>query len=86
MQWTGGKAQEGDVALATCIKWLKARKDTPAEQRDTQLKKYLDKQADTEEGQVLLHVHISLTMSKGLLYLSTTPREATRGVGLLGSI
>ena len=26
------EAQEGDAALATCIKWLKAQKDTPADQ------------------------------------------------------
>ena len=60
--------------MATCIKWLKAQKDTLAEQWDTQLKKYLDKQADTEEGRVLFRVRNSLTMSKGLLYLSKTPK------------
>ena len=74
------EAQEGDAALAMCIKWLKARKDTPAEQQDTQLKKYLDKQADTEEGWALFHLRNSLTMSKGLLYLSTTPKGELEGV------
>ena len=68
------EVQEGDTALATCIKWVKAQKDTPAEQQDTQLKKYLDKQADTEEGWALFCVCNSLTMSKGLLYLSMTPK------------
>ena len=74
------EAQEGDVVLAMCIKWLKAQKDTQAEQRDTQLKKYLDKQVDTEEGQALFRVCNSLTMSKGLLYLSTTPKGELEGV------
>ena len=74
------EAQERGVALAACIKWLKAQKDTLAEQRDTQLKKYLDKQADMEEGWALFHVHNSLTMSKGLLYLSTTPKGELEGV------
>ena len=74
------EAQEGDAALATCIKCLKARKDTPAEQWDTQPKKYLDKQVDTEEGRVLFHVHNGLTMSKGLLYLSMTPNRELEGV------
>ena len=74
------EAQEGDAALATCIKWLKAQKDTPAEHWDTQLKKYLDKQTDTEEGRVLFRVCNSLTMSKGLLYLSTTPKGELEGV------
>ena len=68
------------MALAMCIKWLKAQKDTPAEEEDTQLKKYLEKQADTEEGWVLFHVCNSLTMSKGLLYLSTTPKGELEGV------
>ena len=68
------------MPLATCIKWLKAQKDTPAEQWDTQLKKYLDKQVDTEEGQALFCVCNSLTMSKGLLYLSTTPKGELEGV------
>ena len=71
------EAQEGDAALSTCIK---ARKDTPAEQGHTQLKKYLDKQVDTEEGWALFHVRNSLTMSKGLLYLSTTPKGELEGV------
>ena len=68
------------MALAMCIKWLKTQQDTLAEQGDTQLKKYLDKQVDTEEGWALFHVCNSLTMSKGLLYLSTTPKGELEGV------
>ena len=68
------------MAFATCTKWLKAQKDTPAEQWDAQLKKYLSKQADTEEGCALFHICNSLTLSKGLLYLSTTPKGGLEGV------
>ena len=46
MDWQ--EAQEGDVVLASRIKWLKAQKDTPAEQWHALLKRYLDCQADTE--------------------------------------
>ena len=74
------EAHEGDAALAMCIKWLKAQKDTPADQQDAQLKKYLGRQADTEEGCALFHMHNSLTLSKGLLYLSTTPKGELEGV------
>ena len=35
---------------------------------------------DTEEGQALFHVCNSLTMSKGLLYLSMTPKVEVEGV------
>ena len=74
------EAQEEDAALATCIKWLKARKDTLAEQRGAQLKKYLGKQVDMEEGHALFCMHNSLTLSKGLLYLSTMPKGELEGV------
>ena len=35
---------------------------------------------DTEEGHALFHVCNSLTLSKGLLYLSTTPKGELEGV------
>ena len=54
------EAQEGDAALAACIKWLKAQKDTPVEQWDALLKRYLDSQVDTEEGHVLFRCAIAL--------------------------
>ena len=73
-------AQGADVALAACRKWLKAQKDTPAEKRDALLKKYLGSQADMEEGHMLFHVCNSLVPSKGLLYMSTTPKGEMEGV------
>ena len=49
------------------------------EKRDALLKKYLGSQADTE-GCTLFRVCNSLVLSKGLLYLSTAPREEMEGV------
>ena len=71
--------------MAVCIKWLKVWKDTLAEQQDAQLKRYLDSQVDTQEGCVLFCVHNSLTMSKGLLYLSVTPKGELEEVFLVPS-
>ena len=65
------EAQEKDGALAACIKWLKAHKDTPKEKQDAQLKEYIGNLVDTEEGRALFHMHHSLTLHKELLYLST---------------
>ena len=73
-------AQRADVVLAACRKWLKAQKDTLAEKRDALLKKYLGSQADTDEGHVLFCMHNSLVLSKGLLYMSTTPKGEMEGV------
>ena len=70
-----GEAQEVDAVLATCQKWLRAHRDTPPQKRDALLKKYLGNQADTEEGHTLFHMHNSLVLSKGLLYISTMPKE-----------
>ena len=66
--------------LAACRKWLKARKDTPVEKRDALLRKYLGSQADVEEGCTLFHIHNSFVLSKGLLYISTMPKEELEGV------
>ena len=67
-------AQGADVALAACKKWLKACKDTPVEKRDALLKKYIGSQVDMEEGCALFWMCNSLVLSKGLLYMSTTPK------------
>ena len=67
-------------ALAACRMGVKAHKDTPAEKRDALLKKYLGSQADTEEGHALFHMHNSLVLSKGLLYISTTSKGEMEGV------
>ena len=74
------EAQEEDAVLAMCIKWLKAQKDAPAEKRDTLLKKYLGSQANMEEGRALFCMCNSWTLSKGLLYMSTTPKAEMEGV------
>ena len=66
--------QGADTVLADCRKLFKAHKDTQMEKRDALLKKYLGSQADTEEGRTLFCVCNSLVLSKGLLYLSTTPK------------
>ena len=67
-------AQGADAALASCRKWLKVGKDTPAKKRDALLRKYLDSQADTKEGCALFCICNSLVLSKGLLYISTIPK------------
>ena len=68
------------MALAMCIKRLKAQKDTQAKQWDALLRRYLYGQVDAEEGRVLFCMHNSLTLSKGLLYLTTTPKGELEGV------
>ena len=69
-----GEAQEVDAMLAACRRWLHTRADTPSQKRDALLKKYFGSQADMEEGHTLFHTCNSLVMSKGLLYISTTPK------------
>ena len=75
-----GEAQEADAMLATCRKWLYTHKDTPFPRRDALLKKYLGDNVDTEEGHALFHMHNSLVLSKGLLYVSTTPKGEAEGI------
>ena len=45
-----GEAQEADLMLATCQKWLHSHKDTPFLKRDELLRVYLGNNTDTEEG------------------------------------
>ena len=73
-------AQRADAALAACRRWPKARKNTPTEERDALLRKYLGSQADMEEGRTLFHICNSLVLSKGLLYISTMPKGELAGV------
>ena len=73
-------AQGADASLAACRKWLKAQKDTSVEKRDALLKNYLGSQVDTEEGRALFRMCNSLVLSKGLLYMSTTPKGEMEGV------
>ena len=75
-----GEAQEADPMLTTCRGWLHNHKDTSFPKRDVLLKTYLGDNADTEEGHVLFHMHKSLVMSKGLLYVSTMPKGEAEGI------
>ena len=75
-----GEAQEADTVLATCRIWLCTCKDTPFPKRDALLKKYLGDNMDTEEGCALFCVRNSLVLSKGLLYVSTTPKGEAKGI------
>ena len=75
-----GETQEVDAVLTTCQRWLRACRDTPPQKRDALLKEYLGSQADMEEGHTPFHVHNSLVLSKGLLYISTMPKGEVEGV------
>ena len=74
------EAQEADAALATCCKWLHLRKDTPLPKQDAFLKECLGAEAETEQGKMFFHIHNSLILNKGLVYVSTTPKGETEGV------
>ena len=74
------EAQEADAALAVCHKWLHLRKDTPLPPRDTFLKECLRVEAETEQDKMFFHIHNSLILNKGLMYVSTTPKGETEGV------
>ena len=75
-----GEAQEADPALAACCKWLHLRKDTPLPWQDTFLKECIGVQAEMEQGKMFFHIHNSLILNKGLMYMSTTPKGETEGV------
>ena len=75
-----GELQEADAALAACCKWLHLRKDTPLPRQDTFLKEYLGAEAEMEQGKMFFHIHNSLVLNKGLMYMSTTPKGETEGV------
>ena len=74
------EAQESDAALAACHKWLHLRKDTPLPKRNAFLKECLGAEAETEQGKMFFHIHNSLVLNKGLMYMSTTPKGETEGV------
>ena len=75
-----GEAQEADAALATCRKWLHHRKDMPLPWQDTFLKECLRVEAEMEQGKMFFHIHNSLVLNKGLMYVSLTPKGETEGV------
>ena len=74
------EAQGADAALAACCKWLRLRKDTSLPRRDTFLKECLGAEAETEQGKMFFHIHNSLILNKGLMYMSITPKGETEGV------
>ena len=74
------EAQEADSALATCHKWLHLRKDMPLPWQVTLLKECLRAEAEMEQGKMFFHIHNSLILNKGLMYMSTTPKGETEGV------
>ena len=74
------EAQEADAALATCRKRLRLRRDMPLPKQDALLKECLGVEAETEQGKMLFHIHNSLILNKGLMYVSTTPKGKTEGV------
>ena len=73
-------AQEVDVALARCCKWLCLRKGMPPPRRDTLLKECLGVEAEMEQGKMFFRIHNSLILKKGLMYINTTPEGETEGV------
>ena len=74
------QAQEADVALAGCHKWLHLRKGMPSSWQDTLLKECLGVEAETEQGKMFFHICNSLILSKGFMYANTTPKGKTEGV------
>ena len=71
------EAQEADAALAVSHKWVHLRKDMPLLKRDAFLKECLGVEAETEQGKMFFHIHNSLILNKGLMYVRTTPKGET---------
>ena len=69
-----------DAALATCHKWLHLRKDMPLPWQDTFLKECLGVEAKMEQGKMFFHIHNSLVLNKGLMYVSIIPNGKTERV------
>ena len=74
------QAQEADVTLATCHKWLHLRKGMPPTRQDTLLKECLGAEAETEQGKMFFHICNSFVLNKGLMYINMTPKGKTEGV------
>ena len=74
------QAQEADVALAACHKWLCLWKGMPPSRRDTLLKECLGAEAETEQGTMFFRIHNSLVLNKGLMYVNMTLKGETEGV------
>ena len=74
------QAQEADVALVGCRKWLHIRKGMPQSKRDALLKECLGAEAETEQGKMFFHIRNSLILNKGLMYINMTLKGKTEGV------
>ena len=74
------QAQEADVTLAACHKWLHLRKVMPPSRWDTLLKECLGAETKTEQGKMFFRIHNSLILNRGLMYTSTTLKGETEGV------
>ena len=74
------QAQEVDVALAGCHKWLCLRKGMPPSRRDTLLKECLGAEAEMEQGKMFFCIRNNLVLNKGLMYINTTPKGETEGL------
>ena len=66
------QAQEADVALAGCCKWLHLRKGMLPPRQDTLLKGCLGAEAKTKQGKMFFRICNSLILNKGLMYINTT--------------
>ena len=74
------QAQEVDVTLAACRKWLCLRKGMSPSRWDTLLKECLGAEAKTEWGKMFFHIRNSLVSNKGLMYVNMTPKGKNEGV------
>ena len=73
-------AQEADVALARCRKWLCLRTGMPPPRQDTLLKECLGVEAKMKQGKMFFHICNSLILNKGLMYINMAPKGKTEGV------
>ena len=71
------QAQEADVALARCCKWLHLRKGILPPRQDTLLKECLGAEAETEQGKMFFCIRNSLIVNKGLMYVNMTLKGET---------
>ena len=74
------QAQEVDVALAGCCKWLNIRKGMPQPRQYSLLKECLGAEAEMEQGKMFFHICNSLVLNKGIMYVNMTPKGETKGV------
>ena len=74
------QAQEADVTLAACRRWLSLWKGVPPSRWDTLLKECLGVEAEREKGKMFFCIRNSLVLNKGLMYINMTLKGETKGV------